>query len=392
MLRIILIALITLQSSAWTYAQIGSEPSNGTVMSDDKDTLGQKSGFIGRILNSPLKPTADLRTIDGISLGLSYKIDAKESGSFQKIKALHSLSTRSFVIEYEADWKKIFGSTDLTVKALADMQGNIMNFFGRGNDTEFDQTGDFRKFYRVNFSFYEFRPALRFNLRKGVSITTGPSIQYFVNGNNDGRYFNTPAVSSSFNDLYADKLHGGLFLDFNVDSRDNKLLPAKGLNFNVVLQGFEGLNASSQAFAQVFSQLSLYKSLDSRGIFVIANRLGGGLTSGNPGFYQAAFLGSQDNLLGFRKNRFAGDHVIYNNLEGRITLPNFLHKIMPGKIGLIGFYDVGRVWVKNESSNAIHQGIGAGVFISPLNRLLLRGVAGYSNEGLQPTVSLRQRF
>lgn len=361
------------------------------------DTGNLAKVFTNQYLGSGITPTADLRSVDGISLGLSYKIE-KEGfrkipyGSVQKIKALHSLSTKSFVVEYDADFNDVFRNTDLTIKGLADMQGNILNFFGPGNDTEFDQTGDFRKFYRVNFSFYEFKPALRFKLNKEFSITTGPSFQYFVNGSNDGRYFNTPNVGNSYNDLYGDKLHGGLMVDFNWDRRDDKLLPTRGLNFNIILQGFEGLNTSSQAFSQAFSQFSIYKSLTSSGSIVIANRVGGGLSSGNPAFYQSVFLGSQDNLLGFRKNRFAGDYVLYNNLEARITLPNFLHKIMPGKIGLIGAFDAGRIWVENETSNTIHHGLGAGIFLTPFNKLYIRGIAGFSKEGLQPTVALHQRF
>lgn len=361
-----------------------------------KDTT-EEPGLANRLSGARLSPTADLRAIDGISLGLSYKIQREKPkgdlpGSFQNIKALHSLSTSSFVVEYEADIKEVFKSTDLTVKALADMNGNIINFFGLGNETQFDQSGDFRKFYRVNFSYYELKPALRFKLSDEISITAGPSIQHFVDGSNDGRYFNTPSVSSLYTDLYSDKLHGGLIMDFNWDRRDDKVLPTRGINFNITLQGFEGLNSSSQSFTQMFTQFSFYKSLDRSGNFVLANRTGGGLTSGNPAFYQSAFLGSQDNLLGFRKHRFAGDHVLYNNLEARITIPNFLRKIMPGKIGFIGSYDAGRIWVKNETSNTIHHGFGAGVFATPFNKLFIRGVAGFSNERLQPTVALRQRF
>lgn len=392
MLRILLLASITLYFTTATFAQVPSGTANAA---SDSDT--SKVGLFARLLGGRLTPTADLRAIDGISLGLAYKITGKEyekehPGSFQKIKALHSLTTKSFAVEYGANFKNVFKQTDLSIKALADMQGNIMNYFGRGNNTEFDETGDFRKFYRVNFSYYEFKPALRFNLNDELSITTGPSIQHFVNGSNEGRYFNTPAISASYNDLYGDKLHGGLSLDFNWDRRDDELLPTRGTNFNIILLGFEGLNSNSQSFAQVFSQFTFYKSLDARGTVVIANRIGGGLTSGNPAFYQNAFLGSEGNLLGFRKNRFAGDHVLYNNLEARITVPNFLQKIMPGKMGLIGAYDAGRVWVKNETSNTIHHGLSAGVFLTPFNKFFVRGTAGFSNERIQPTVAFRQRF
>jgi hypothetical protein len=392
MLRILLLASIILFFDSATFAQLPNETVSALP---DSDTT--KAGFPDRLLGSRLSPTIDLRAVDGISLGLAYKITGKtyekeHPGSFQKIKALHSLFTKSLVVEYGANFKNVFKQTDLSLKALADIQGNIMNFFGPGNDTEFDETGDFRKFYRVNFSYYEFKPVLRFNLSDELSITTGPSIQHFVVGSNEGRYFNTPAVSPLYNDLYGDKLHGGLSFDFNWDRRDDQILPTKGTNLNIILLGFEGLNSSSQSFAQAFSQFSIYKSLDANGTFVIANRLGGGMTSGNPAFYQSAFLGSEGNLLGFRKNRFAGDHVLYNNLEARITVPNFLEKLMPGKMGLIGAYDAGRVWNNNETSDTIHHSLSAGVFLTPFNKFFIRGTAGFSNERLQPTVAFRQRF
>lgn len=392
MLRILLLAAISLLFAAQTSAQ----GITGTITAGP-DNDSSKTSFPDRILGGRLSPTADLRAIDGVSLGLAYKISSKEyekknPGSFQKIKALHSLTTKSFAVEYGANFKNVFRKTDFSVKALADMHGNIMNFFGRGNETEFDQTGDFRKFYRVNFSYYELKPALRFNLSDELSITAGPTIQYFENGSNDGRYFNTPAISALDNDFYEDKVHGGLTFDFNWDRRDDQILPTKGTNFNIVLLGFEGLNNAAQSFAQAFSQFSFYKALNASGTVVIANRIGGGMTSGNPAFYQNAFLGSEGNLLGFRKNRFAGDQVLYNNLEARLTVPNFLQKIMPGKMGLIAAYDAGRVWVKNEDSNTIHHSVSAGAFLTPFNKFFVRGTVGFSNERIQPTVAFRQRF
>jgi hypothetical protein len=373
------------------------DPGRRLVKHISNDTLNVKKVFSNLYLGSGITPVADLRSIDGISLGLSYKIEKegfrKEPyGSMQQISAMHSLATKSFVVEYKAEWKEIFRNTNFAMNGLADMKGNIINFFGRGNDTDFNQTGDFRRFYRVNYSFYKFEPALRFSLQNNIFITAGPSLQFFVNGNNQGRYITYPVISNSYRNLFRDKFHAGLFANFNWDKRDHKFFPTKGLSFNILLQGYEGLNKNSQAFAQLFPQVSFYKSLDSKGNIVIANRTGASFTTGTTAFYQSAFLGSQDNLLGFRKNRFAGDQLLYNNIEARINLPNFMHYILPGKIGLIGFYDAGRVWVKNERSDTIHHGYGGGIYLAPFNRFFIRAVAGYSDEGLQPTIALKQRF
>lgn len=183
-----------------------------------------------------------------------------------------------------------------------------------------------------------------------------------------------------------------MFLQLNWDTRNNEMLPAKGLNMELRIHGYEGLNIYSDSYAQVFPQVSFYKSLNAEGDLVLANRTGAGFSIGKPAFYQNAFLGSQGNLLGFEKFRFAGDHLVYNNFEARLAIPNFLHYFLPGKMGLVGFYDVGRVWIRNDNSGSFHHGYGAGLYLALFNRLLIRGNAGFSKEGLQPTVTLRQRF
>ena len=363
------------------------------------DTLNTQKAFSDLYISSTgFSPTVDLRSVDGPFLGLAYTI--KRPGfrkypyaSKQKISALKSLSSPAVMLQYNAEWISVFKKTDLTVDGLADMKGNILNFFGRGNDTFFDQSGDFRVFYRVNFSFYQFDPALRFRPKNNLTINVGPSFQYY-SFNEDGnpeRFINTETAINQ-TDLRTNKAHAGLFLNFNWDTRDDRRLPTRGLNFNVRMHGYEGLNNTSSSYAQIFPQISFYKSLDSRGKIILANRTGGGFTTGKTAFYQNAFLGSQDNLLGFRKFRFAGDHLLYNNLEARIAIPNFMRYVLPGKFGLIGFYDVGRVWVKNEDSNSIHHGYGGGIYLTPFNRFFIRAVAGFSNERMQPTVAVRQRF
>ena len=41
--------------------------------------------------------------------------------------------------------------------------------------------------------------------------------------------------------------------------------------------------------------------------------------------------------------------------------------ILPGTWGINGFGDVGRVWLKGESSDTWHPGVGGGIWLSLLN-------------------------
>ncbi|MEB0278479.1 MULTISPECIES: hypothetical protein [unclassified Mucilaginibacter] len=57
-----------------------------------------------------------------------------------------------------------------------------------------------------------------------------------------------------------------------------------------------------------------------------------------------------------------------------------------------GFYDVGRVWVDNDTSNQWHSGTGGGLYFAPASLIVLQVLAGHSTEGWYPYVSLNFRL
>jgi len=90
-------------------------------------------------------------------------------------------------------------------------------------------------------------------------------------------------------------------------------------------------------------------------------------------------LGSHENLRGFRKQRFYGKQSFYNNNELRLIF-NARSKVFNGTIGLIGFYDIGRVWYPGEQSDTWHAGYGPGIFLSLFNKVTLSAAYGISKE------------
>jgi len=372
------------------------------VLHVSKDSLNTARQFTNLYHGSGFSPAVSFRSDDGVLLGLTYKIE-KEGfrkfpyGSLQKITVLKSLTTKTFRIKYAAEFLQISPKTDFVINATADLPSNRFNFFGRGNETFLNKTGDFRRYYRVKFNYFTLEPAFRFHLARHVNLSVGPSFQYskIKSKDNEGRFIESASLNNDYfgSFITEDKSHGGVFIDFDFGKkRGDKLFPENGFRFDLRMHGYEGLNPYSEDFLQAMPQMAFYKSVDKKGHFVIANRTGAAFTRGKTTFYQSAYLGGHDNLLGYLKFRFAGDHVLYNNLETRITLPNFLHYTMPGRIGLIGFYDIGKVWVDGEHSNKYHQGVGGGIFIAPFNRLLVRAVLGSSDEGLFPNIMIGQRF
>lgn len=338
---------------------------------------------------------------DGLLLGAGIVIKNEgfrklPYGSIQQLKILTALATKTFRISYSGEWLKVFRNTDFTLNGIAYIPGNVINFFGRGNETALSKQENYKIFYRVRFDSYAAAPALRFNFGKGKTLSTGASFHYYhFNGNyNQGRLINNPSLINSYDSTTINKakIHAGLVLKFENDHRDDKVLTNTGFYLNLKLQAYNGLNSYSRSFFQAFPEVSFYRQLDAKSRFVIANRTGAGLTIGSAAFYQSAFLGGHENLLGYLRYRFAGEHMLYNNFEVRVRLKKVESYIVPGTLGVLGFYDVGRVWQKDESSVKWHMGSGFALYYSPIQKLVLKFTLGRSQEGWYPYVNLGHRF
>ncbi len=345
--------------------------------------------------------TADINRDDGFLLGLGFQYTGQEGfrkfpyTTVQELMLTHSFTTNAFSINYKGEWIKVVGDADLILQTTVKAPNNTTNFFGLGNGSIFDKSENI-SYYRIRFDTYEFNPALRWNTGVGSNLSAGPSLSYFhLNpAENTGRFINNTAAIGSYDSTTVDKdkLHAGVILNYLSDQRDNKIFPTSGIYLNVKLQGYAGLNSYSRSFAQLIPEIAFYRGIGSDSRFVLAERLGGGVTIGQPAFYQSLFLGGEGNLLGYRKNRFAGRDMLYNNLEGRLKLGDLASYILPGQFGLSGFYDIGRVWANNDPSNIWHQGVGGGFYFAPADKLVLQIQAGYSVEGWYPDFSLQYRF
>ena len=221
--------------------------------------------------------------------------------------------------------------------------------------------------------------ALRTNLAQNISGTITPSITAATLNaeDNAGRYltnFDLNKLDSA--QLFANKLHAGLRLGFNIDTRDNDLVATRGLLWTTTIQGNKGLNGASNDYAQLRSDMSIYASLGLPPNVVFVARFGGGHTWGKPEFFQALTLGGSTNLRGFRNNRFTGMSMLYNNLELRLKLFRFHVLHYSRLLGLIAFNDVGRVWMKEKNRDSGTSGFGGGFTFPQSTCSIVNGHAG----------------
>lgn len=337
---------------------------------------------------------------DGILIGAGIKhvhrgFRKLPYGNMQQLSFTHSFSSGAWLVKYKGEWIQAIGKADLLLNATAKAPNNTQNFFGLGNETVFDKTGDYVRYYRARFNLYQAEALLRLR-NKNAAWHIGPSFQYyhFNAAKNNGRFITDPSKLFTYDSatIDKDKYFVGATAQFVYDRRNSKVLPSNGGYFNLRLNGNTGLNNYSKSFAQATAELAIYKSLDRQSAIVIADRVGGGVTMGNAAFYQSLFLGGHENLQGYRQYRFAGQHMFYNNLELRIKLADIANYILPGQLGLTGFYDIGRVWVDKFKSDKWHQGVGGGIYFAPAQLAVLQFTMGYSREGWYPYITLAMRF
>jgi hypothetical protein len=346
--------------------------------------------------------TAAINADDGFLLGLGFQYTKKDGfrklpyTSLQQFMVTRSFSTNAFRIRYSGEWIHAFGKTDLLLNAKIQAPDNTLNFFGFGNNTPLVKGPDYRRFYRTRFDTYQFDPALRWHIDSVKTISVGPSFQYYHldAADNAGRFITNPPLINSYDSLIVDKdkVHAGIAVNYIDNDRKGGVFPNDGHYFMVMLTGYRGLNGYSKSYGQLRSEFTFYKKLTKHGALVLSDRIGGGITVGNPAFYQGMFLGGQGNLLGYLQNRFAGKHMIYNNFQARLKLANIKGYLLPGQLGISGFYDAGRVWADNYNAGGIHHGVGGGAYFSPAALIVVQVLAGHSVEGWYPYVSLNFRL
>ena len=316
--------------------------------------------------------------------------------SAQQLQAGYFFSTGAYRIRYNGEWIQAIGKADFTMQALAKAPNNTTNFFGLGNETEYDKTGDFKTYYRTRYSTYQVDPALRFRKNTRSSFSIGPSLYtyFFDSDENKGRFIENVDEIGSYDSatVEKEKWHLGIVASYTRDKRSNAIFPQWGTFINVRLQAYHGIGEYAKSFAQLIPELALYKGLNARSTIVIAERIGGVIGIGDAAFYQSAYIGGHENLLGFRQYRFAGQHSFYNNLEVRIKLADIASYIIPGQFGITGLWDIGRVWVKHDNSSKWHNGIGGGIYFAPASVIVLSFVVAHSGEGLYPYFTMGLRF
>ncbi len=312
---------------------------------------------------------------DGLMVGLGFErrthgFRSEPFESDHSLRTLYSFFDNAYNIRYRGTFNHLFRKYDLLINS--ELYNPVLNnFFGLGNETVRDPETPMY-YYRVRYKYlaYDLQVRKRMFGHK-FAVAAGPSFYHYWmrEEDNRGRIMDQPEVQGfDSSSVFGLKTYVGGKIDMIINNLNHEFNPTRGVFWDTELRYFAGLNNNSVPLFRLQSDMTVYASLANYQRLLAVLRIGGGhIFSDNFEFFQALNLGANNFLRGFRKNRFSGSSLAYASIELRYRLKTIRSPILPGSFGLVAFDDIGRVWVRNESSKVWHNAFGGGVYYMPFD-------------------------
>ncbi|TXK52844.1 hypothetical protein FVR03_00275 [Pontibacter qinzhouensis] len=374
-------------------------PNNDALLVDN--TTETEADFTsGELINSPASdrffythfgPGMSLlyNQADGVVVGAgvqyrSYKFRSNPYGSRHTFLYQRALSTGMARLFYESELKNFAYDLDLINKAWAYAPYYSMGFSGYGNNPAPADAPDLVQ--QVEFRTVHLSSALQKPFGSFFAVGAGPLYEYYHLSERRNSWV-ADYLPEQDTKLFGHKHYFGASAFFKTSVKDNDNNPMRGLVINLEANWLQGLHRGVGRYSRYQYEVRYYMSPSLPFQVTFAGRLGGVVNTGKYSFYQGSMLGGgilpdfSQNLRGFYRSRFIGDRSLYTNLEMRVSLFNYRLYLFPGKIGVLGLYDNGRVWTRTNHTGGWHSAYGGGIWMSLFNRIVLSGTVAHSDQG-----------
>lgn len=341
--------------------------------------------------------SAGINQDDGISLGTGFSYTANgwrkaPFASQHTFNARGAFATGSFSLDYEGTFTDVAGKWDVNTTILWQEPFFVNNFFGLGNESVFDQgvslSGDDDDpidYYRVRMNRLEGDLNFVKNVGSLANFTLSSGYRSIEVEETEGRVLTTEEYPNA---TFLRHEYAKVGTSIEVDTRKNRAMPQSGITAYAGLQHFFALQDYSSSVTRLKTEWAFYLSAKLPARVVFANRVGWehNFQSLNESeFFNTNILGGRSNLRGYRRTRFYGQSSFYHNFDIRLKLFSFRSYVFPGQFGLLAFHDIGRVWQQGETSDTWHTGKGFGIWISPVNRIVLNLNLAFGKEENLPS-------
>jgi len=336
---------------------------------------------------------------DGLKIGIvntyrNYGFERNPFTSQHTFNASYYFATNGFELGYKGEFANVVGNMNLAIGVNFTSPNYAINFFGYGNETpnpeadENDGLDDDLDYNRVKIRLFKVSPALIWRGQMGASFKVGVSYETNEVEETQDRFINqfignNVDVGNSF--------IGGEIL-YTYENYDNKAFPTLGMKTSLQI-GYKSNVDNSNNFTYIIPKLGFDYKLVPSGQLVFATNLLGHINFGDGyEFYQAANIGADNGLRGYRNQRFTGEKAFVQSTDLRLNLRKIKTGLLPLNFGVYGGFDYGRVWLDNDTSRIWNTSVGGGVFANAANMMTFNLSAFHSNDGLRLAFKLGLGF
>ncbi|WP_298145777.1 metallophosphoesterase [Flavobacterium sp.] len=333
---------------------------------------------------------------DGLKVGFNntftnYGFERNPFTSQHQLKAAYYFATSGYEILYRFEFANVIKNINLEVNTGLQSPNFTLNFFGYGNETpNFDD--DFGLNYnRVKVRSLHVNPQLKWKSRSGVALSWGALYENVEVNNTRGRFVENNSQLPSY--LFEEVQFLGTHFAFNFENYDNNAYPTIGMKTSVQIGHKSNLDNNSRSYSYLIPEVSFTHKLDAQGRCVLATKLKSHINFGDDfEFYQAASIGGNDGLRGYRNQRFIGKQSFYQDTDIRYSFSSMKTRLIPIRLGVFTGFDYGRVWFPAIDSEQWHNSYGGGFFINGAELLSANVGLFHSSDGFRAAFSLGFQF
>jgi hypothetical protein len=308
-------------------------------------------------------PWFDINPDDGLFIGggpvyTQYEYRMEPYAQQMSVRAGLATRTNRYRLDAAGEFRDWFRGVR-TILQFHASQLDLSNFFGLGNESKYSQSLANEAFYKVDQRQISFHAAFDFALASHITVTGSSTLKLIDNNPHQGTLLDTLKLPFYNRSLTFSKVSAQV----QTDTRYSKNLPTQGMYSTAEISYFPNFLDNEHSFYKLQGEFRTYFTLEEIPSITIAFRTAGEKLWGEHPFFESAFLGGNESLRGFERQRFSGDASIFGGAEVRTQLAR-IPFIVPLWSGISVLAETGRVFLDGERSNRWHNVIGGGLWFS----------------------------
>ncbi|MGB0870364.1 MAG: metallophosphoesterase [Flavobacteriales bacterium] len=307
---------------------------------------------------------------DGYYLGFNYKVKINKirTDPFSQVHELKFLGfqTRGFDAVYRGEYANLLNKYNIHTSIRYTSPNYALNFFGYGNESinpheEFDESLNYN---RIKLAILKSEVGLVRRGNEGSILRGNITLESNELERTENRLIDEPEYNGIPN-LFDRKVFLGSYIDYSFKNYNDPIFPTLGLNFESRIGATMRTNDMEKTFAYITPAITFIHPIFNSKRLVIANKMKANFIIGRDfEFYQAASIGGNDGMRGYRFQRFTGKTSFYNSTDIRFNFRKIKSGIAPMNMGIYTGFDIGRVWQGGENSDKWHNNYGGGLWLN----------------------------